>query len=228
MLTDIRACIFDAYGTLLDVHSAMAAHAGRIGPDWQALSQAWRTKQIEYTWVRSLNGPGQHKDFAALTDEALHFVAASRGLADPALLADLSRAYRALTAYPEVPAMLAALREQGVGRAILSNGAPAMLAEGVAAAGLADLLDDVLSVEAVGVFKPDPRVYALAEQRFGLPAERMAFMSSNPWDAFGARNFGFQVVWINRSGQPDEYGLRGTVTELRDLSGLPGLLARAA
>lgn len=227
-LADIGACIFDAYGTLLDVHSAMARHAQRIGPEWQALSQAWRLKQIEYTWVRSLSGAAQHRDFAALTDEALHFVAASRGIDDAALLADLSRAYRALSAYPEVPAMLAALRDRGVGRAILSNGEPAMLAEGVRAAGLAGLLDDVLSVEAVGVFKPDPRVYALAEQRFGLPAARMAFMSSNPWDAFGARNFGFNVVWINRAGQPDEYGLRGTVVELRDLAGLPAVLAGAA
>ncbi len=224
-LANIGACIFDAYGTLLDVHSAMARHATRIGPDWQALSLAWRQKQIEYSMVRSLSGPAQHRDFATLTDEALAFVAASRGVDDPALLADLAQAYRTLSVYPEVPAMLAALRAQGIARAILSNGAPAMLAEGVAAAGIADLLDDVLSVEAVGVFKPDPRVYALAERRFGLSAARMAFMSSNAWDAFGARNFGFRVVWINRSGQPDEYGLRGTVLELRDLAGLPGVLA---
>lgn len=224
-LADIGACIFDAYGTLLDVHSAMARHAARIGPDWQALSLAWRQKQIEYSLVRSLSGPAQHRDFATLTGEALAFVAASRGIDDAALLADLARAYRSLAAHPEVPAMLAALRDRGIARAILSNGAPAMLAEGVAAAGIADLLDDVLSVEAVGVFKPDPRVYALAGQRFGLPASRMAFMSSNSWDAFGARNFGFRVVWINRHGQPDEYGLRGTVVELRDLSGLPGVLA---
>lgn len=224
-LADIGACIFDAYGTLLDVHSAMARHAARIGPDWQALSLAWRQKQIEYSLVRSLSGPAQHRDFATLTDEALAFVAARSGLDDPALLADLARAYRVLSAHPEVPAMLAALRERGIARAILSNGAPAMLAEAIAAAGIADLLDDVLSVEAVGVFKPDPRVYALAGRRFGLPASRMAFISSNAWDAFGARNCGFQVVWINRSGQPDEYGLRGTVAELGDLSGLPGVLA---
>lgn len=224
-LAGIGACIFDAYGTLLDVHSAMARHAARLGPDWAALSREWRHKQIEYSLVLSLAGPAAHRDFAALTDEALAFVAAGHGIADPALLADLARAYRRLDAHAEVPAMLAALRARGVARAILSNGTPAMLAEGVAAAGIADLLDDVLSVEAVGVFKPDPRVYALAVARFGLPAGRMAFMSSNPWDAFGARNAGFQVVWVNRSGQPDEYGLRGTVIELPDLAGLPGLIA---
>ena len=111
------------------------------------------------------------------------------------------------------------------GRAILSNGEPAMLADAVDAAGIDRLLDAVLSVEAVGVYKPDPRVYRLATKRFGLPADEMAFVSSNPWDAFGARVFGFRVFWVNRSGQPDEYGLRGGVRELPDLSGLPDALA---
>ena len=220
----VAAAIFDAYGTLLDVHSAMARHAGRLGAGWEALSQAWRLKQLEYTWVRSLVGPAQHRDFSELTDEALAFVAARQGVSDPALLADLRAAYRALDAYPEAPAMLRALQAAGIGRAILSNGAPAMLAQGVAAAGLADLLDDVLSVESVGVFKPDQRVYALAERRFGAPAAQIAFVSSNPWDAFGALCFGFQVCWINRAGQPDEYGLRGKVRELTELSTLPTLL----
>jgi 2-haloacid dehalogenase len=212
--------VFDAYGTLLDVHSAMERHAARLGPDWPALSAAWRAKQLEYTWVRSLAGPAHHVDFAAVTDAALGFVALRWGLHDPALLADLRTAYRALDSYPEVPGMLAALREAGIGRAILSNGAPAMLQDGVRAAGIDGLLDAVLSVEGVGVFKPDPRVYRLAEARLGHPAGAMAFVSSNAWDAFGARAAGFRVVWVNRSGQPDEYGLRGTVTELADLAGL--------
>lgn len=223
-MPQVRAAIFDAYGTLLDVHSAMARHAGRLGAGWERLSQDWRLKQIEYTWVRSLAGPAQHRDFAQLTDEALGFVAARHGLTDPALLDELKAAYRALDAYPEAPAMLRALQAAGIGRAILSNGEPAMLAQGVAAAGLDGLLDDVLSVESVGVFKPDPRVYALAEQRFGLPPAQMAFVSSNPWDAFGALCFGFQVVWINRAGQPDEYGLRGAAREAPDLATLPALL----
>jgi 2-haloacid dehalogenase len=214
------AVVFDAYGTILDVHSAMGRHAARLGPDWQALSADWRAKQLEYTWVRSLAGPANHVDFATVTDTALDFVARRRGLDDPALLADLRAAYRALDAYPEVPATLAALREAGIGRAILSNGAPAMLQDGVRAAGIDGLLDAVLSVESAGVFKPDPRVYRLAEDRLGHPAGAMAFVSSNAWDAFGARAAGFRVVWVNRSGQPDEYGLRGTVTELADLAGL--------
>ena len=128
--------VFDAYGTLLDVHAAMARHAARIGPEWQRLSAEWRAKQIEYTWVLSLAGAGHHRDFAELTDRALAWVAARHGIEDAALLADLRAAYRSLAPYPEVPGMLAALQKAGIGRAILSNGSPAMLAEGVRAAGL--------------------------------------------------------------------------------------------
>jgi 2-haloacid dehalogenase len=212
--------VFDAYGTLLDVHSAMARHAGKIGPDWQRVSQDWRQKQLEYTWIRSLAGPAHHRDFSVLTDAALAFVAARHGIADPALLADLRAAYPTLDAYPEVPAMLARLRAAGWRTAILSNGAPAMLAEGVAAAGLSDLLDAILSVEAVGVFKPDARVYRLATEHFGVAPGDVVFVSSNAWDAFGALEFGFRVVWVNRAGQPDEYGLRERVKEVADLAGL--------
>jgi len=216
-----RVAIFDAYGTLLDVNAAMRAHASRLGPDWERISQEWRAKHIEYTWVRSLAGPAQHRDFWALAGESLGVVAARHGVTDAALLADVLSAYRRLDAYPEVADMLRGLRDKGIGRAILSNGEPAMLAEATRAAGIADLLDAILSVESVGVYKPDPRVYRLATQRFGLPASEMAFFSSNPWDAFGAGVFGFRVFWINRTGQPDEYGLRATATELRDLRSVP-------
>ncbi len=217
--------MFDAYGTLLDVHAAMARYAGRLGPDWQRMSADWRTKQIEYTWVRSLAGPVHHRDFWTLTQEALAHVAQRHGVVDSALLADVLAAYRVLDAYPEVPAMLAALRDRGVARAILSNGEPGMLADAVRSAGIAELLDDVLSVEAVRVFKPDPRVYRLVVDRFGLPAEAVGFFSSNPWDAFGALAFGFRVFWVNRTRQPDEYGLHGRVVELADLSSVLDALA---
>ncbi len=220
----MQAVVFDAYGTLLDVHSAMRRHAGRL-PEWERLSAAWRAKQVEYSWVRSLVGPSAHRDFGVLTDAALDYVAAANGIADMALLADLRRAYRELSAYPEVPAMLTSLRAMGLPCAILSNGEPAMLAEGVRAAGLADALDAVLSVESVSVFKPDPRVYRLASEHFGAAPADIAFVSSNPWDAFGAREFGFRVFWCNRARLPDEYGLGGTVTEMADLAALPSLLA---
>ena len=221
----IRAAVFDAYGTLLDVHTAMARYADRLGPDWQRMSFDWRAKQIEYTWVRSLAGPAHHRDFWRLTQEALAHVAQRHGITDTALLADVLAAYRRLGAYPEVPAMLGALREKGVARAILSNGEPGMLSDAVRSAGIAELLDDVLSVEAVGVYKPDPQVYRLAVNRFRLPPDAIGFCSSNPWDAFGASAFGFRVFWVNRTGQPDEYGLRGTVTELADLAALPDAIA---
>jgi 2-haloacid dehalogenase len=221
----IRAAVFDAYGTLLDVHAAMARYAARLGPEWARMSADWRAKQIEYTWVRSLAGAAHHRDFWQLTQEALAFVAQRYGVGDAALLADVLAAYRVLDAYGEVPAMLAGLRDRGVARAILSNGEPGMLADAVRSAGIAALLDDVLSVEAVGVFKPDPRVYALVVDRFGLPRDAVAFFSSNPWDAFGALAFGFRVFWVNRLGQPDEYGLRGRVTELADLASLPDVFA---
>jgi 2-haloacid dehalogenase len=218
--TLIRVAVFDAYGTLLDVNAAMRAHAARLGPQWERISQEWRAKHIEYTWVRSLAGPAQHRDFWTLAQESLAVVAARHGIADQALLSDVLRAYRRLDAYPEVPEMLRGLRDNGIGRAILSNGTPALLAEAAEAAGITGLLDAILSVEVVGVYKPDPRVYRLATEHFGLPASEMAFFSTNSWDAFGAHAFGFRVFWVNRGGQPDEYGLRGTATELRDLGGV--------
>jgi 2-haloacid dehalogenase len=221
----IRAVIFDAYGTLLDVHAAMSRHAARLGPDWQRISADWRTKQIEYTWVRSLAGPNEHRDFWRLTEEALAWTAARHGITDATVLTDVLLAYRHLDPYPEVHTVLRLLRDKGLPRAILSNGEPAMLREAVNSAGLDHLLDAVLSAESVGVFKPDPKVYQLAGKQFGLAGSQMAFVSSNPWDAFGAHAFGFKVFWINRMGVPAEYGLHGNATELSDLSTLPDALA---
>lgn len=223
-MAQIKAAIFDAYGTLLDVHAAMGRHATRLGPNWQVISADWRTKQLEYSWVRSLAGPTQHRDFWTLTQEALAWVATKYGITDPALLTDISLAYKRLDTFAEVPEMLRQLRTMGIGSAILSNGEPGMLAEAVGSAGITGLLDDVLSVEAVGVFKPDPRVYRLCTERFGVPAGEMGFLSSNPWDAYAAREFGFQVFWVNRSGVPDEYGLTGSVRVIRDLAALPAAL----
>ena len=224
---DIEAVVFDAYGTLLDVHSAVARHAVRLGPDAVAFSQEWRVKQLEYAWVRTLTGPAHHQDFWACTVDALRFVCARFGLTDPALAQDLLDAYRRLSAYPEVPAVLKALRARGMQTAILSNGAPMMLVDAAAAAGIATLLDALLSVEAVGVFKPDRRVYALAEQRLGLPAAKMMFVSANPWDTQAAHAAGFRCIRVNRTKAPDEYGLEAAgVLSIPDLSSLPGLLDR--
>ena len=219
----MKAVIFDAYGTLLDVHSAMARHAPGLGPDWQAISATWRLKQLEYSWIRSL--AGAHRDFARLTHEALAFAAAKHDVTDAGLLDEVEQAYRQLAAYPDAAPVLETLRGMGLSRAILSNGEAGMLDAGVRHAGLHGLLDAVMSIDAVGVYKPDPRVYQLAVDRFGCPASEMAFLSSNPWDAFGAHRFGFRVFWVNRLRQPDEYGLESTVTVLPGLETLPQALA---
>jgi 2-haloacid dehalogenase len=223
-MVQIHAVVFDAYGTLLDVHTAMARHASRLGDHWPQISADWRQKQLEYSWVRSLAGPGQHRDFWQLTQDALAWTAARHGITDPATLNDVLLAYRQLDPYPEVPTLLRQIREWRLRAGILSNGEPGMLADAIRSAAFDDLLDFVLSVETVGVFKPDPSVYRLAEERLGLTGSQIAFVSSNPWDAFGAFAFGFQVFWINRANQPDEYGLRQVATELTDLTTLPGAL----
>jgi 2-haloacid dehalogenase len=183
-------------------------------------------KQLEYSWVRSLTGPRHHQDFWTCTTEALAYVGARFGVRDAGLMQDLLDAYRRLDAYAEVPAMLEALRAQGMRTAILSNGSPMMLVDATKAAGVSTLLDALLSVEAVGIFKPDPRVYALAEQRLGLPANRMAFVSANPWDTQAAQAAGFRAIRVNRTNAPDEYGLEAAgVPSLTDLSSLPGLFS---
>lgn len=217
------AVVFDAYGTLLDVHAAVARHAARLGPIAEAFSAEWRAKQLEYSLVLSLTG-GQRKDFWALTQEALAQAAARHGVRDPALLRDLLSSYERLDAYPEVPAMLAAVRALGCKTAVLSNGSPAMLA--AACAPLAALLDAVISVEEAGVFKPDPRVYALPSARLGRSNAAMAFVSANPWDTQAAHHAGFRAIRVNRTGAPDEYGLAAAgVPSLPDLDALAGLLA---
>lgn len=221
----IKAVVFDAYGTLLDVHAAMARHAESLPPDWERISAEWRAKQLEYSWVRTLTGPTHHRDFWQITQDALAFVAARHRIADPAVLAQLLDAYRRLPAYADAAPVLEALRARGMRTGVLSNGEPGMLADAVGAARLAPLLDAVLSVEDVGVFKPDIAVYEMMVGRFGLPAAEIGFVSSNAWDAQGAAAFGCRVFWCNRGGAPEEYGLGRTATAIAGLAELPALLA---
>ena len=213
------AVVFDAYGTLLDVHSAVTRHAGRLGAQAAAVSALWRRKQLEYTWI--LSAVGDYEDFAAITDRALGFALAEHGVADAALRADLLAAYRRLDAFPDAAPALTALRGAGIGTAILSNGEPAMLGEAVAASGLAPLLDDVLSVHPLRRYKPARQVYDLATARFGRQPHEIAFVSGNAWDAFGAARFGFRVHHLNRVPAPTEYWLdtvaEGRIASLSDL-----------
>ena len=226
-MTDVRieriqACVFDAYGTLLDVNSAVMHCADEIGPDAARLSEMWRQKQLQYTWLRSLMR--DHADFWQVTGEALDFSLAALGIDNPALRDRLLALYRELDAFPEVPDTLTRLKDAGMRTAILSNGAPEMLDAAVKANGLDALLDDVQSVEDVGVFKPDPRVYQLSVDRLGVAKENICFLSSNGWDAAGAGSFGFRVVWINRYGQPVEHLPARPDAEIDTLSPLPDIL----
>ncbi|MEL6186588.1 MAG: haloacid dehalogenase type II [Myxococcota bacterium] len=220
----IRAAVFDAYGTLFDVHSAAAQHAEELGPDRERISQLWRQKQLEYTWLRSLMQ--RYSNFWNVTEEALDYALAAAGREDPSLRSKLLDVYRRLETYPEVKGTLQALRDGGLHTAILSNGSPSMLDDAVRSAGLDGLLDEVLSVDDIGLFKPDPNVYLLAEEALDLPRERIAFMTSNAWDAAGAAAYGFRVVWINRFEQPPENLPAGPEVELSSLSELPAVLTR--
>ena len=195
--------VFDAYGTLFDVHSAAARFRDEIGPQADRLSQIWRTKQLEYTWVQA--AAGRHGTFRAATEQGLDFAIASIGGVPPGVRAKLLGAYDALSAYPEVAGMLSDLKARGARLAVLSNGDPDMLAAAVGTAGLSALLDDVISVAEAGLFKPAMSVYALCTSRFGIAAQEMSFQSSNRWDVAGARMFGMRTVWVNRTNQPDEY-----------------------
>ena len=201
-MSDMTVYAFDAYGTLFDVHSAMGRHRSRLGAHAASVSELWRRKQLEYTWLRSLMG--RYADFAVVTEEALRYALRCFHMDDEALCRELLHAYWCLDTYPEAPDVLRRLRSRGARCVVLSNGSPAMLDAAVQSGGIAECLDAVISVDAVAVYKPDPRVYQLVTQRFAVPARAVAFQSANGWDAAGAKAFGFNVTWINRLDQSAE------------------------
>jgi 2-haloacid dehalogenase len=221
---DISACVFDAYGTLFDVHSAVQRGGGALGDKAAAVSALWRQKQLEYTWLRSLMGA--HADFRQVTRDGLGYALAAHQVDDPELTERLMDLYQTLQAYGDVAPCLEALRGAGLATAILSNGSPDMLEPAVASAGLTRLLDAVLSVEEVGIFKPDARVYQLAVDRLGLAPARICFVSTNAWDAAGAAFFGFRVAWLNRFGQRLERLPGDPAAVIESLDRLPGLVVR--
>ena len=224
-MIDAEICVFDAYGTLFDFNSAVARHRAAIGPKADALSEMWRTKQIQYTWLR--NSMGAYAPFWQVTSEALDNCLATFGITDTSVREKLLGAYLALDPFPEVPATLDKLKRAGKRLAILSNGNPEMLDPMVKTSGLADRFDAVLSVEPAKVFKVDPRTYTLVEQRFGIKPAKVCFLSSNCWDAHGAAHFGFNVVWVNRGGVPEDNLPGKIVAQIKDLSHLPALLGVA-
>jgi 2-haloacid dehalogenase len=224
-VTDIGACVFDAYGTLFDYASASARCKGTLGADWQGFSDLWRRKQLEYTWLRSMMG--RHTDFWHVTGEALDYTLEVFKREDPALRALLMQQFLNLDAYPEVPDMLRQLKAKNVRTAILSNGSPTMLTAAVNSAGLTPLLDASLSVESVAIFKPHPSVYQLVVDKLNVPANRVYFLSSNGWDAAGAAAFGFRAIWVNRTGAPLEKLPAKPERQIRSLAELPALLGLA-
>jgi len=222
-LTGIKACVFDAYGTLFDFASAAKGCRDVLGDDADRLTTLWRDKQLQYTWLRAVQG--RHAEFWQVTGEALDYSLETLGIDRPGLRDRLMALYLSLDAFPEVPETLRRLKAAGLRTAILSNGSPRMLDAVVKGAKLDGLLDAVLSVEAVGVYKPHPKVYQLAVDRLAMPATAIAFQSSNAWDAYAASAFGMKVVWCNRYGQRRERLPGAPDREIRSLAELPALVA---
>lgn len=224
-IAGIRACVFDAYGTLFDYASAALACKDELGDRLGPLTTLWRDKQLQYTWLRAAQG--QHADFWQVTGDTLDYAMETLGIENAALRQRLMTLYMTLAPFPEVRATLQRLRAGGIRTAVLSNGTPRMLAAAVDGAGLADVLDEVLSVEEVGVFKPDRRVYQLAVDRLGVPPDAICFQSSNAWDAYAASAFGMRVVWCNRYRQRPERLPGAPDAQVETLSALPPLLGIA-
>lgn len=222
----ITTCIFDAYGTLFDVAAAARLAAEQPGQEklakvWPQLATDWRTKQLQYTWLRAITG--DHISFWQVTEDGLDWAMEASGLDDLVLRETLLALYWELPAYPEVPKMLGALKEEGYKTGILSNGSPDMLEGAVEFAEVGGVLDAVLSVEDVGIFKPARAVYDMVGTHFGTSPEEVLFVSSNGWDAAGAAQYGLTTVWVNRAGEPLDRLPVSPTHVLSDLTSIPEL-----
>ncbi len=226
----LKLVVFDAYGTLFDVTAAARRVAdeprfAHFAPQFGAVARDWRLKQLQYTWIRAVTGA--HADFWTVTGDALDWALEATGLGeDPGLRARLLALYRELDAFADVRPVLARLRAASLGTAILSNGEPAMLDAAVESAGIGGDLDAILSAEAARVFKPARAVYDLVGREFGTAPGEVLFVSANGWDAAAAAGYGFATVWVNRAGEPRDRLPWKPDHEIRDLSGLPDLVAR--
>ncbi|TYO67518.1 haloacid dehalogenase type II [Bradyrhizobium hipponense] len=221
----VRACVFDAYGTLFDFASAARRCRDALGDSFDKLTTLWREKQLQYTWLRAAQG--HHADFWQVTGDALDFSLETLMLDQQGLRDRLMELYLTLDTFPEVQSVLKQLKAAGLKTAILSNGTPAMLDSAVKNARIDSLLDAVLSVEEVGVYKPDPRVYQLAVDQLGIPASQISFQSSNGWDAYAASSFGMKVVWCNRYRQRKERLPGNPDHEIETLAELPRIVGAA-
>jgi len=221
-IQNVKACVFDAYGTLFDIHAPTAAIADELGDNAQSLSDLWRAKQLQYTWLRSLMDA--YTDFWQVTGDGLDYALAAHDIDNPDIRQRLMDLYLTLDAYPDAVATLQKLKKAGYATGILSNGSPDMLTAAVNNSGLDKLLDEVMSVEDVGIFKPSARVYQMAVDRMGVLPRQICFVSANAWDASGAADFGFQVAHLNRFGQPAEKLPGVPKTVMNSLSDLPAVL----
>jgi 2-haloacid dehalogenase len=224
-LSEIRACVFDAYGTLFDVGDVAVEVMEKAGVDGKAFCDLWRSRQIEYSWVRAITG--HHVDFWQVTRDALDYTLESFGLSDSTLGSSVMDRYLILPIFADVIPALEQLRAGGLRPAVLSNGTAHMLSAILGHAGVAEHFEALLSVDEVGVFKPHPRVYALAPERLSLPVEQICYVSSNGWDAWSAKTFGFRVVWCNRRARPRERLPSAPDGEVADLRNLPAWIRAA-
>ena len=195
-MKNIKAIIFDAYGTLFDVNSAAEKCKDKIGSKWESFSNYWRTTQLEYTWLRSLMK--RHKDFWKITEESLDKSMRVFNI-DNAMRNELLNLYKTLSLYPEVKEVLDNLKKRNYKLSILSNGTPALLNELVKSNNLENIFDDLFSIEEVGVYKPDSKVYDMPVKKYQIKSEEIAFLSANTWDVSGGGNYGYNSIWVNRN-----------------------------
>ena len=195
-MKNIKAIIFDAYGTLFDVNSAARKCKGKIGDKWEAFANYWRTTQLEYTWLRSLMN--RHKDFWQVTEDSLDKSMKAFKI-DPSMRNELLDLYKILSIFPEVKEVLQNLKKKDYKLAILSNGTPTLLNELVTSNNLDNIFDDIFSIEEVGIYKPDSKVYNLPIKKYQIKKDEVAFLSANTWDVSGGGNYGYSSIWVNRN-----------------------------
>ena len=212
----VKHAVFDAYGTLFDVHSAVSRHQEKLGEKAQLVSNLWRRKQLEYTWLRSLMR--NYVSFSQITEDALEFAFDSNEISEKSLKKELLNSYQELACYSEIPDVLKFFKKQGLEMSILSNGTFEMLKKGVQNSNLEEYFESIFSVEKLGVFKPDQRVYKLPVEKLDCRPEEILFFSSNSWDISGASSFGFQAIWVNRFGQKSERLPGEPVLEIKTLN----------
>jgi 2-haloacid dehalogenase len=219
-MKDIKAIVFDAYGTLFDVNSAAEKCKGKIGDKWEGFANFWRTTQLEYTWLRSLMK--RHKDFWQVTEDSLDKSMKAFKI-DSSMKNELLNLYKVLSPYPEVKEVLKKLKVKEYKLAILSNGTPALLSELVKSSNLENIFDDLFSVEEVRIYKPDSKVYDLPIKKYQIKPDEVAFLSANTWDVSGGGNYGYNAIWVNRNNNifdKLDYEPKNEIKNLKQLIGV--------